>query len=70
MRKLMLLTVLVAAARVAQADNGLFYFAAGITSNSANHVEPQGYDNHYFPNINSTSWQVFAGIRPIRLFAV
>jgi hypothetical protein len=29
----------------------------------------QGFDN-YFPSINGTSWQVFAGVRPISWFAV
>jgi hypothetical protein len=55
-------------ASIAQADSGLFYFGVGITSNHVSSVGVQGFDN-YFPSINSTSWQVFAGIRPIRLFA-
>jgi opacity protein-like surface antigen len=68
MRTLLLVTALALGAGVAQADNGLFYLGAGITGNHVNHLEVQGFDN--FPNINSTSWQAFAGMRPIRLFAV
>ncbi len=67
----LLVTALALGASVAHADNGLFYFSAGITSNHvSSSTGVQGLDNNYFPNINSTSWQVFAGIRPIRLFAV
>jgi len=68
MQRRLLVTALALGAGVAQADNGLFYFGAGITGNHVNHFEVQGFDN--FPDINSTSWQVFAGIRPISLFAV
>lgn len=69
MRRLLLVTALALGASVAEANNGLFYFGAGITSNHANKIQVQGIDN-YFPNIDSTSWEVFAGIRPINLFAV
>jgi len=34
-----------------------------------NSIGVPGIDN-YFPSIDGTSWKVFAGIRPIRLFAV
>jgi hypothetical protein len=66
MRKLMLVGAL-ALASAAQADNGSFYFGAGATSNKLNNIVLQGND---FPNIDSTSWKVFIGFRPIRLFAV
>jgi hypothetical protein len=69
MRRLLLVIVLAIGANAAQADNGLFYFGAGITSNSAESIGVQGIDNS-FPKISSTSWQVFAGFRPIKLFAV
>jgi hypothetical protein len=54
-------------ASVAQADNGSFYFGAGITSNKLNDIVLQGNN---FPDIDSTSWKVFAGFRPISVFAV
>jgi hypothetical protein len=69
MRRLLLVTALSLCASVAPANDGLFYFGAGITSNNVNSIQVQGLAN-LVPNINSTSWQVFAGIRPISLFAV
>src|SRR5215475_2552165 len=67
MRKLLLLTGLALGASVAQADNGSFYFGAGVTSNKLNDIVVQGTA---FPDIHSTSWNVFAGFRPISAFAV
>lgn len=64
MRRLLLVAVLALAARIAHADSGLFYFGGGIGSDHANSLEPG------FPNIDGTSWQAFAGIRPIRLFSI
>jgi opacity protein-like surface antigen len=69
MRRLILLTVLAFGASAARAESGLFYLGAGITSNHVNSTGVPGYGDIY-PGINSTSWKVFAGIRPIRLFAV
>lgn len=69
MRSLLPVTALALGASVTQADNGLFYFGVGITGNHVSSVGVRGFDN-YFPNIDSTSWKIFAGIRPIRLFAV
>jgi len=60
---------LVLCANAAQADDGLFYFGAGVTSNHVKSGGGQWFES-YFPDINSTSWQVFAGVRPLRLFAV
>jgi len=54
-------------ASVAQADNGSFYFGAGITSYKLNDIVVQGTN---FPDLDSTSWKVFAGFRPISAFAV
>jgi len=67
MRKLVLVTGLALGASVAQADNGSFYFGAGITSNKLNDIVVQGTA---FPDLNSGSWKVFAGFRPISAFAV
>ena len=69
MRRLLLVIALALCASVAQADNGLFYLGAGVTSNHVDSVGVPGIDN-YFPKISSTSWQVFIGFRPIKLFAV
>jgi hypothetical protein len=67
MRKLVLLMVLTLGATVAQADNGSFYLGAGVTSNKLNDILVQGTA---FPDLDKTSWKVFAGFRPIRAFAV
>jgi hypothetical protein len=67
MRRLLLVTALALGASVAQADNGSFYFGAGITSNKLNDIVLQGNN---LSDIDSTSWKVFAGFRPISLFAV
>jgi hypothetical protein len=67
MRRLVLLTVLAFGATVAQADNGSFYFGSGVTSNKVNDIVVQGTA---FPDLNKTSWKVFAGFRPISAFAV
>jgi hypothetical protein len=69
MRRPLLAAALALCASVAEADNGIFYFGAGVTANHVDSVGVEGFDNN-FPAINSTSWQVFAGIRPIRPFAV
>ena len=68
MRRILLIAGLALSASVAQADNGSFYyFGAGITSNKLKDIELQGTK---FPDIDSTSWKVFAGFRPISVFAV
>src|SRR5215469_16818053 len=67
MRKLVLLMVLTLGAIVARADNGSFYLGAGVTSNKLNDIVVQGTA---FPDIDKTSWKVFAGFRPITAFAI
>jgi opacity protein-like surface antigen len=62
-----LLSALVLGASVARADNGLFYFGAGVARSNVDQFELGGAN---FPSINSTSWDVFAGVRPISPFAV
>jgi hypothetical protein len=64
MRKFLALLVLALATGVAQADNGLLYLGAGITNDSLRDVTATN------SNLNSTSWKVWAGVRPISLFAV
>jgi opacity protein-like surface antigen len=70
MRKLLLLTTLAVGASAVQASNGLFYFGAGATSNHVSLSEQQGYAGFLPSDMNGTSWQAFAGIRPISLLAV
>ena len=67
MRRLLLVTALALGASTAQADNGSFYFGAGVTSNKLNDIVVQGTA---FPELDKTSWKVFAGFRPIKAFAV
>ena len=52
---------------VAQADNGLLYLGAGVTSNKLSDIVVKGTA---FPDLNKTSWKVFAGFRAINAFAV
>lgn len=54
-------------ATVAQADNASFYFGAGVTSNKLNDIAVQGTA---YPPLRQASWKVFAGFRPIKVFAV
>ena len=67
MRRLLVVIVLTLGAGVAQADNGMFYLGAGVTSNKLNDIVVQGTA---FPDLDKTSWKVFAGFRPISAFAV
>jgi len=76
MRRLLPVIVLAFGTGVAQADNGLFYFGVGVTRNNADTEALGGAGGNSnqlglpFPNVSSTSWDVFAGFRPISLFAV
>jgi hypothetical protein len=65
MRKLLLLTVLMLCATVAQADNGLFYLGAGVTSSK---LTDTTYDPH--TDLNNTSWKAFVGVRPFKWVAM
>lgn len=65
MRKLLLLTVLMLGARVAQADNGFFYLGAGVTSSSLTDTY-----NYAPTDLKNNSWKAFAGIRPLKWVAV
>jgi opacity protein-like surface antigen len=67
MRRLLLAISLSLGAGVAQADSGSFYLGAGVTSNKLNDIRVQGTA---FPDLDKTSWKVFAGFRPISAFAV
>jgi hypothetical protein len=64
MRKLLLLFVLALGAGAAQADNGLVYVGAGVSNDNLRDIAATN------SNLNSTNWKVWAGVRPISLFAV
>ena len=64
MRKLLLLAALTCSASAAHADNGMFYLGAGLTNDNLRDIAATNSD------LNSTSWKVWAGFRPISLFAV
>jgi Outer membrane protein beta-barrel domain len=67
MRRVLLVAVLAFGATVAQADdngNGMLYVGAGISRDSLKDITATDSD------LDSTSWKVMAGFRPISLFAV
>lgn len=72
MRRLVLLTVLMLGAAAARAEDGFFYLGAGVSHNSApNGAALAAYDVFAIPaDIKGTSWKAFAGVRPIKQFAV
>jgi hypothetical protein len=64
MRKLLLALALTLAAGAAYADNGLLYIGAGLTNDDLRDIAATN------SNLSSTNWKVWAGVRPISLFAV
>ncbi|HEV2229956.1 MAG TPA: outer membrane beta-barrel protein [Steroidobacteraceae bacterium] len=64
MRKFLLALALVLAAGAAQADNGTFYVGAGISRDNLKDITATASD------LNSTDWKIWAGFRPISVFAV
>lgn len=64
MRKFLALLALALGASAAHADNGLLYVGAGIANDSLKDVTATA------SNLNSTNWKVWAGVRPISVFAV
>jgi len=64
MRKPLLVLALALAAGAARADNGLLYVGAGISNDDLKDVTATN------SSLNSTNWKVWAGVRPISLFAV
>lgn len=64
MRKLLLALALTLAAGAAHADAGLLYLGAGITNDDLRDIAATN------SNLSSTNWKVWAGVRPISLFAV
>lgn len=70
MRKVLLVTALALCASVAQADDGLFYVGVGGTSNNFGGISSPYTSFNYVLGFSHTSFKVFAGIHPIKLFAV
>jgi hypothetical protein len=64
MRKLLLALALTLAAGAAYADDGLLYIGAGLTNDNLRDIAATN------SNLSSTNWKVWAGVRPISLFAV
>ncbi len=64
MRKLLLALALVLAAGAAQADDEMFYIGAGISRDNLKDITATASD------LNSTDWKIWAGFRPISMFAV
>ena len=64
MRKLLIIIALALGAGVAHADNGMLYVGAGLTNDNLRDIAATN------ANISSTNWKVWAGFRPISLFAV
>lgn len=64
MRKFLALLALALAAGAAHADNGTFYVGAGVSRDNLKDITITASD------LNSTNWKIWAGLRPISVFAV
>jgi hypothetical protein len=64
MRKLFFALVLTLGAGLAHADNGMFYLGAGLSNDNLRDIAATN------SSLNSTSWKVWAGLRPISMLAV
>ena len=64
MRKLLPVLALALAAGAAHADNGTFYVGAGVSRDNLKDITATASD------LNSTNWKVWAGLRPIKVFAI
>jgi hypothetical protein len=64
MRKFLALLALALAAGTAHADNGTFYVGAGVSRDNLKNITITASD------LNSTNWKIWAGLRPISVFAV
>ena len=70
MRKLILMTALALGTTAARADNGFWYVGAGVVFSSITGLpsQPGGF-GYPLPDLNGTSWKVYAGVRPIKWLA-
>src|SRR5215472_16533425 len=64
MRKLLPVLALALGAGAAHADNGTFYIGAGVSRDNIKDITATASD------LNSTNWKIWAGLRPISVFAV
>src|SRR5215472_4749075 len=64
MRKFLALAAVALAAGGAHADDGTFYVGAGVSRDNIKDITATASD------LNSTNWKVWAGLRPISVFAV
>ena len=64
MRKFVALLALAVGAGAAHADNGLLYVGAGISNDNLKDITATN------SSLSSTNWKVWAGVRPVSLFAV
>lgn len=64
MRTLLLALALALGAGAAQADNGLLYLGAGIANDNLRDITATN------SSLNSTNWKVWAGVRPVSVFAI
>ena len=64
MRKVLLLLTLALGAGAARADQGMVYLGAGLSNDNLRDIAATN------SNLNSTSWKVWGGVRPISLFAI
>lgn len=67
MRKLLPVIVLALGASAAHADNGWFYAGGGVSKDKLSDIANSGTN---FADIDSTSWKLFAGLRPMSVFAI
>jgi hypothetical protein len=67
MRRFLLLITLALAASAARADDGSFYLGAGISKDKVSDIVNAGTN---FADIDSTSWKLFAGFRPLSVVAI
>jgi hypothetical protein len=64
MRKFLALLALALGAGAAHADNGLIYVGAGVANDNLKDITATN------SSLNSTNWKVWAGVRPVSVFAV
>jgi len=67
MRRLLLVIALVLGTNAALADNGSIYVGAGVSKDKLSNIVNSGTN---FTDIDSTSWKLFAGVRPLSVFAI
>lgn len=67
MRKLLVAVGIALGAAAAHADNTSFYLGAGVSRDYVSDITYNGVD---FARIHGTSWKVFAGMRPVHIFAI